>query len=189
MMVWQLHLLSLGTTRLLSDCVNWEQIQGNWVYCQNIHTPSEAMRTKHKHTVTNCWLIKCHPNHGRQENGPVSGIFWLNNNPHSTDSPTHCRGNGYNFLASLGVVHPVQNDLGSPVPTGHHVARHLSISTAGQAEVQNLEQKQKDHNTENPMYHLFITKIMLWYLAVIHHSTNLQFTVLIYSQVSRFKIL
>lgn len=69
--------------------------------------------------------------------------------------------NGYNFLASLGVVHPVQNDLGSPVPTGHHVARHLSISTAGQAEVQNLEQKQRDHNTtETPVYYLFITKIM-----------------------------
>lgn len=51
------------------------------------------------------------------------------------------RWNSYSFLASLGVVHPVQNDLRSPVPTGHHVARHLSIGAAGQAKVQDLQQK------------------------------------------------
>lgn len=46
--------------------------------------------------------------------------------------------NSYDCLASLGVVHPVQNDLRRPVPTGHHVARHLSISTASQPKVQDL---------------------------------------------------
>lgn len=53
--------------------------------------------------------------------------------------------NSYDCLASLGVVHPVENDLRRPVPTGHHVARHLSISTASQPKVQDLHQKQTDH--------------------------------------------
>lgn len=55
--------------------------------------------------------------------------------------------NSYNCLASLGVVHPVQNDLRRPVPTGHHVARHLSIGAAGQPKVQDLHRKQTHHNT------------------------------------------
>lgn len=55
--------------------------------------------------------------------------------------------NSYDSLASLGVVHPVQNDLWCPVPTGHHVARHLGISTACQAKVQDLIQKQTSQRT------------------------------------------
>lgn len=51
--------------------------------------------------------------------------------------------NSYDCLASLGVVHPVQNDLRRPVPTGHHVARHLSVSTASQPEVQDLHGQQR----------------------------------------------
>lgn len=50
--------------------------------------------------------------------------------------------NSYNCLASLSVVHPVQNDLRRPVPTGHHVACHFSISTASQPKVQDLYQQQ-----------------------------------------------
>lgn len=48
--------------------------------------------------------------------------------------------NSYDCLARLGVVHPVQNDLRRPVPTGHHVARHLGVSAASQPKVQDLRQ-------------------------------------------------
>lgn len=47
-----------------------------------------------------------------------------------------------------------------------------------------------DHTTVgNPVCCIFITEVTWWYSAVILHSTNLKFTVLIYSQVSRLKIL
>lgn len=54
--------------------------------------------------------------------------------------------NSYDCLASLGVVHPVQNDLRCPVPTGHHVARHLGVSAASQAEVQDLHRRQRNRS-------------------------------------------
>lgn len=46
--------------------------------------------------------------------------------------------NSYDCLARLGVVHPVQNDLRRPVPTGHHVARHLGVCATSQPEIQDL---------------------------------------------------
>ena len=49
-------------------------------------------------------------------------------------------------LASLGVVHPVENDLRRPVPPGHHVARHLSIGAASQPKVQDLESTALSYN-------------------------------------------
>lgn len=48
--------------------------------------------------------------------------------------------NSFDCLARLGVVHPVQNDLRCPVPTGHHVARHLGVGAASQPKVQDLRQ-------------------------------------------------
>lgn len=121
--------------------------------------------------------------------------------------------NSYDSLASLGVVHPVQNDLWCPVPTGHHVARHLSISTASQAKVQDLIQKQTGRCTIHSRHTVnsLFNKRVLWlharyihvvqYVQILQHcsvlmfstvifqSTNLQFTVLVYSQVSGLKIL
>lgn len=128
------------------------------VSCQNTHTPSDAVHTKPKHTVTNGWLIKQPPNHSWQEknktkpkNRSVSRITTAAQTVRhitGTTGKTAVRNiNSYNSLASLGVVHPVQNDLRSPVPTGHHVARHLSIGAAGQAEVQDLQRKQRGSHT------------------------------------------
>ena len=52
----------------------------------------------------------------------------------------------YGVLASLGVVHPVENDLRRPVPPGHHVARHLCIGTASQPKVQDLDSTAPSYN-------------------------------------------
>lgn len=41
-------------------------------------------------------------------------------------------------------MHPVENDLRRPVPTGHHVARHLGIGAAGQAKVQDLRRERQE---------------------------------------------
>ena len=56
------------------------------------------------------------------------------------------RGTGYQYDCSeealvtrLTVVHPVEDDLGGPVPAGHHVAGHLTLLVSGQAKVQDLE--------------------------------------------------
>lgn len=51
--------------------------------------------------------------------------------------------NSCDCLARLGVVHPVENDLRRPVPTGHHVARHLSVGAAGQTKVQDLQRERR----------------------------------------------
>lgn len=48
------------------------------------------------------------------------------------------QGAGGQLLTRLRVVHPVQDDLGRPVPPGHHVPGHLAVCLPGQAEVQDL---------------------------------------------------
>jgi len=47
-------------------------------------------------------------------------------------------------LTGLRVVHPVEDDLGRPVPARHHVAGHLRVGLPRQAEVEDLEQEARE---------------------------------------------
>lgn len=48
-------------------------------------------------------------------------------------------------ITCLVVVHPVQHDLGSPVPPGGHVPSHLIIRVPGQPEIQDLQTQNTNH--------------------------------------------
>lgn len=97
--------------------------------------------------------------------------------------------NSYDCLASLGVVHPVQNDLRRPVPTGHHVARHLGVSAPGQPEVQDLHRIQRNKSGVVHMLSSVIIAALLCSPGVALWGTDLQFAVLVDGQVSRLEIL
>ena len=53
-------------------------------------------------------------------------------------SQRHCHSSYYS-LTCLVVMHPVEHDLGGPVPPGGHIACHLILSGARQPEVEDLQ--------------------------------------------------
>ena len=50
-----------------------------------------------------------------------------------------------NRFTGLRVVHPVEDDLGRPVPARHDVAGHLCVRLPRQAKIQNLKQKRNEN--------------------------------------------
>lgn len=48
-------------------------------------------------------------------------------------------------ITCLVVMHPVQHDLRSPVPSSSHVPGHLIVCVSGQAKIQDLQNRKDTH--------------------------------------------
>lgn len=85
------------------------------------------------------------------------------------------------------VMHPVQHDLRCTVPASGHVAGHLVISVPCQTKVQNLGtiERGREKNRADWIFPFFLTWCCKWEEAF----ADLQLTVFIHGQITRFQIL